>query len=475
MSAELAIEAGTVWTPFGLRADTTVLIEGGTITDLVPTVSARLPVGCEVLSARTHLVIPGLIDVHSHHREPGYTAKETIRTATMAAAMGGVTTSVGMPNVKPPVDAVDGYRRLMDTYAREALVDYNVNPLPLKRDELAGLAEAGALGFKLWMVEDTKRDYPHMPGLGVHDDDRLLEIFEAVRPTGLPLMVHPHNQALMSLAERRAWAAGEHDPEAYARAQRLYDGLVWDTAIQTLIRMQAAVGTRLHVLHLVTNRSIDMVRRAKDAQAAVTAEVNPFALFLGRMDLIRSKGPYVLGRWIPPDVQEALWAGLRDGTIDVIGTDHAPHTREEKDRGWRDMWTAPSGTPQLQDYLSQLLTHGVHAGRLSLDDLVRVTATNPARIFGLYPKKGSIQVGSDADLVVVDLDAEATVSDRDVLSACGWTPYEGQNVRGLPVHTIVRGQVVVRDRRIVGQPGMGRAAVPAREQVPVNDAGARAG
>ena len=373
--------------------------------------------------------------------------------------MGGVTTSIGMPNVKPPVNSVALYRGLVAVYERDAYVDFNLNVLPLLSEQVPGLAAAGALGFKIWMVEDSKRDYPHMPGLGVHADDQLLEVFEAVAETRLPLMVHPHNQALMNLAEQRAWRSSDRGPVAYARAQRFYDGLVWDTAIQTLLRMQQAVGTRLHVLHLVTTRSVDMVRGAKATGADVTAEVNPFALFLGDLDLIEKRGPYVLGRWLPSDVKDALWTGLRDGTIDVIGTDHAPHTVEEKERGWLDAWESPSGTPQLQDYFSKLLSNGVHANRISLDQAARVAAYNPARIFGLYPRKGTIEIGSDADLVVADLDAQRQISNAEAVSKCGWTPYDGDTVRGMPTHTVVRGAVVMRDRQIVGSRGWGRRAV----------------
>lgn len=452
-----AIAARRIWTESGWLDEGALAIEQGRIAWVGP--RSDLPRGIELFDAGGLTVLPGLIDTHSHHREPGFEHKESIRSATAAAAAGGVTVSIGMPNLKPPVTDTETLRSVLDRYAAEAIVDYNVNPAATRLDAIPALAEAGCLGFKIWMVVDTKRSYPHMPGLGVHDDGDLLEIFETVAGTGRPLMVHPHNQELMTLFERRSWARGETGPEAYARAQRAYDGIVWDTAVATLLRLQEAAATRLHVLHLVTERSIELVRAAKTAGRQVTAEVNGFALFLGSLDLIREKGPYVLGRWIPRATRERLWAALADGTIDLIGTDHAPHTREEKELGWQDMWKAPSGTPQLEHYLSKLLT-AVNDGVISLDAAVRATSLRPAQIFGLYPRKGTIAAGADADLVLVDTEARRRIG-LPVQSACGWTPYDGDDVVGVPVHTILRGEFVMRDGRVVGRPGQGRPALPA--------------
>ena len=147
--------------------------------------------------------------------------------------------------------------------------------------------------------------------------------------------------------------------------------------------------------------------------------------------------------------------------MDIIATDHAPHLREEKEPGWKDGWKAHTGTPSAQHYLSLLLTD-VSERRLSLERVVELTAHRPARLFGLYPRKGAIRVGADADLVAVDLQAETTITDETVLSKCGWTPYAGRKVRGVPVHTLVLGQFVFEDGKVVGEPGHGRLARPAR-------------
>jgi len=457
----LVIEHGTVWTPDGILDDASVVVEDQRIVEVA---QGRIDeAAAERVNAAGMLVLPGFIDSHSHHREPGFTHKEDIVSATRAAAAGGVTTSIGMPNVDPPATTADRYRAMLGLYRQKALVDFNVNPAPTVANEVPRLAEAGALGFKVFQVVDTKRSYPHMPGLGVTDDGDMLEIFENVAPTGLPVMVHPHNQELMDKFEQRHWARNEHGPLAYAAAQREYDGLVWNTAIAGLLWLQEATNVRLHVLHLVTRQSVDMVRAAKEAGRNVTSEVNGFALFLGDWEQIQEKGPRALGRWVPPDVKDALWTGIADGTIDVLGTDHGPHTLEEKLPGWEDMWKAPSAVPQLQDYLTQLLDKGVSTGRIDLDQAVRLASYNPAKVFGLYPRKGTIEPGADADLVIVDPEAEIEFRDENALSKCGWTPYHGERARGVPIHTVVRGRFVYRDREVVGDPGWGRLAQRSEE------------
>lgn len=456
---DLVVKGGEVWTPGGfVEAD--IAIHQGKIMAL-----GRSPAFPEsfnaVIDAKGKAVIPGLIDTHTHHREPGFTHKEDITTATQAAAAGGVTLSVGMPNVNPPTTTLERYRDVIEISKKKAIVDFNHNPSGTVPKEIPRLAEAGCLAFKIFMVKDTGRDYPHMPGIGLHHHGELFRCFEAVAKTGLPLMVHPHDQDLMDMIEQRYWQNEDRSPQAYAKAYREFDGIIWDTAIATLIRFQKATGTKLHILHMTTPGGLEMARRAKEEGRAVTVEVNPWALFLGSWQNVEKLGPYCLGFWVPEAHVEALWQGIEDGTVDVIGTDHAPHTKEEKDIGWKDMWKSPGGEPQIQDYLSLFLTE-VNRGRLTLDQLVRITSYNPARIFGVYPRKGLIQSGSDADLVIVDTKREETIRNETTYTRVGWTPYDGRKVKGVPVYTIVRGKVVMQDGKVVGKPGDGGFVTPVR-------------
>lgn len=453
----LVLRGGDVLTPGGLvRGD--VLIEGETITGIVGDSSGVQAE--ERVDVSGKVVIPGGIDTHTHLRDPGYTHKEDITTGTRAAAAGGYTTVVGMPNVNPATNTVARYQEALELYASKSLVDFNHNPAPTILEEIPGLAENGALGFKVYMIEDTGRDYPHIPGTGVHDHGRLLEIAEAVERTGRPLMVHPHDQELMNTIEARFWARGETDPVAYAHAYATHECIVWDSATWLLIRLQEATGVHMHVLHTKTPRMVNLLREAKERGQQVTSELNPAAVFLNcDIDTIERLGPYALGTWTGPAGAPPLWDAMNDGTIDVIGTDHAPHSKDEKEPGWSNMWEAHGGVPQIQDCLSLLLTE-VKRGRISLERAVELSATAPARIFGLYPKKGVIQPGADADLVVVDLEQRRTIRQEDVLSKCGWTAFDGVEVEATPIHTLVRGNFVMRDEVVVGKPGGGRQAVP---------------
>ena len=156
-----------------------------------------------------------------------------------------------------------------------------------------------------------------------------------------------------------------------------------------------------------------------------------------------------------------LWEAINDGTIDMIGTDHAPHTKEEKDRGWADMWSCPGGEPQIQDYLS-LFLDAVNQDKLSLDRLVRISSFNPAKVFNIYPKKGVLLPGSDADMVIVDMNKEEVISNETTYTKVGWTPYHNRKVKGVPIRTILRGKTVMQDGKIVGKPGDGQLVKPLR-------------
>jgi dihydroorotase len=454
---DVAIRGGTLVTATG-RARADLGISGERIAAIVGP-EVPLPADRTIDATGKHL-LPGAVDVHSHHREPGFTHKEDIVTATSACAAGGVTTSFAMPNVQPPPNTVERLDAMLELYEARSIVDWNVNAAGTVIEEIPGLATRGIAALKVFMVVDTGRDYPHMPGIGVHDHGKLLEIFETVGETGLPLMVHPHDQALMNHIEAGFWKRGERDALAYARAYAAHDGIIWDTAAAILLRLQRATGTRLHLLHTQTSGVVEQLRAAKAVGQRITAELNPWAVFLGNdWPTIERLVSYALSYYVPEKNTGPLWEALADGTIDLVSTDHAPHTREEKEPGWTDGWKAHTGTPSTQFYVP-LLLDAAAAGRLPLERVVELVATAPARAFGLA-RKGRLEVGCDADIAIVDLDGVLEIRDDIVLSKIGWTPYAGRRVRGIVETTMVRGRVVFEGGAVTGQPGWGRQARPA--------------
>ena len=451
------IKNGQLITAAG-RLSASVGIQNGVIAGIYT--PGQEPACGDIVDATGLAILPGVVDMHSHHREgsaPGFEYKDTIYTSTRQCAAGGVTTSVAMPNVNPPPNSLDLLKKQFAIYERDAIVDWNFNPAPTLRDEIPLMATQGIAAFKIFMVVDTGRSYPHMPGIGVHDHGQILEIMKHCAKVNIPLMVHPHDQALMDTIEKEFWDRNERDALAYAKAYAAHDGVIWETAIATLLRLQKAAGCHLHILHTQTSGSVDLIRRAKSEGQRVTCEINPWALFLGcEWSSIQRLGSYALSYWVPEKNVPSLWEGLNDGTIDIVATDHAPHTREEKEIGWQDGWKAHTGTPSTQFYLSMFLTAALE-GKISLERVVEACSTAPARIFGLT-KKGDVAVGRDADIVLVDLNREYEISDGDVLSLTGWSPYAGRKVRGKPVHTMVRGRTVYLNGEVIGEKGWGKQA-----------------
>jgi dihydroorotase len=455
MTHDLVIRGAKAILEDGTRS-ADIAIDGETIAAITQAGAAAK--GKREIKADGLVALPGLIDMHSHHREPGFTHKEDLRTIGLQCAAGGVTTSVAMPNVSPPPTTAANLDEMLAIYRQRAPVDYNVNASGVELAEIPKLAERGILAFKIFMVVDTGRSYPHMPGIGLHKHGELYERMKAIKATGIPLMVHPHDQALMDAIEHEYWDRGERDFRAYAKAYAHDDGVIWDTAVAVLLRLQEATGVRLHLLHTQTKRVVEMLRVAKAGGRPVSSEVNPWCFWLGNdWSNIERLGAYALSYYVPPHHSEAVYAGFRDGTVDIMATDHAPHLREEKEPGWTDGWKAHTGTPSEQFYLSLLLTD-VAAGKLSYERLADATATRPAKIFGLYPRKGAIRVGADADIVLVDPAKRHTITDADVLSKCGWTPYAGREVQGIPMYTLLRGTLINDNGTLELHEGFGRQA-----------------
>jgi dihydroorotase (multifunctional complex type) len=437
-----------------------IVIEGEQIAALVNRGAG--PSDAETIDGTGRIAIPGGVDVHVHTREPGYTHKEDLITCTRQAAAGGYTTIFGMPNLDPPTMTTDDLDSVLDLYASKSIVDYNHNPAAKVLGQISPMAERGIAAYKIYMVVDTGRSYPHPSAIGVHDHGELYQAMKAVAETGLRLMVHPHDQSIMDVVEQAYWAAGDRSPQAYGKTLAVDDGIIWDTATALLIRLAEATGCKLHIVHVQTTRQVEMLRQARAKGIDVTGEVNHWALFLGRMSDIDEQGSYVLSYYVPDHHREAVWAAMEEGVVDMLSSDHAPHTREEKEVGWTDAWAAHTGTPGIQ-YQLPLMIDAMHQGKISLPRLVDLVATAPARVFGL-DRKGTLSPGSDADIVLADTDREWTITNDSVLSKIGWTPYDGRTIRGAVTRTLVRGADVWIDGEVVGQPGHGKHATPTMER-----------
>lgn len=451
MAIDVRIRGGRVHAPWGAqRAD--ILIAGGRIAGLV-TPDADVP-AAQTIDADDLDVLPGVVDLHAHSRTPGLEHKEDFRTVSAAAANGGITTYVDMPNVEPPTTTAALLREKREIAARDSIVDWGHFASGSQADRVAELAEAGATGYKIFMVAGA---YPHDSRIAVSANDQLYESLEAIARTGLPCLVHPFDQAVFDLFTHRALAEGK--PDDHRTRVQLYTGidLVWRSAFATLLEFQKETGARLHLLHTHASGSLKLLKRAKAEGQPITAALDPKYFTLTRADLERLGPRAYSGAVVTEDAERLalIYQSLSDGTIDTIDSDHGPHTLEEVELARTDASKAQLGSPQYDDMLAIMLNN-VHEGKMSMRDVVRLMCENPARLIGRFGEKGAIVPGADADLVLVDRARTLTLSDSRVKTKVGWTPYHGRTVRGAPVLTMLRGTVVMRDGEITGKPGGGR-------------------
>ena len=392
----------------------------------------------EVVDVTGHHLIPGGIDMHVHFREPGYTHKEDWGTGTQAAAMGGVTTVFEMPNTHPPTRSVTELRQKQDC-ARKACVDFGLYGLLAEDniDEIPGLIAAGANAFKCFMG-NTFGNLPS-PSTGA-----MLEGFEKVAPSGLRISLHAETASIMAWRQAKLEAAGLNDPLHHIAAR---PEVVAIEAVARAAILAEWTGARIHVLHISSAGELRPLAEAKARGVDVTGETCPCYLFLDSRDYDR------LGSVIRvnPPVREAkdskaIWEALQTGVVDMIATDHAPHTPEEKQKDV--IWQADCGFPGVETQMPLMLTE-VAAGRMSLEHYVRISSANPARAFGMWPMKGRLAVGAHADIAVLDMTREEVVQAKRLHSRGKITPFEGRKTVGAPVHTIVRGAFVQRNRALV--------------------------
>src|SRR5437762_1646400 len=445
ITADLVIRGGSVVSP-DCVTDASIAIKDGAIVRVGS--EATMPSARETLDARGLHVLPGAIDVHVHFRDPGYPHKEDFASGTAAAACGGVTTIFDMPNTIPPTGSAQELAAKHRIAAGKAHVDFGLYGL-LGEDTIEhvpALVDGGVVGFKLYMG-NTFGKIPS-PSTGA-----MLEAFEVVAPTGKRISLHAETNSIMERRETRLREAGGTDPLSHLASR---PAVVAIEAVSRGVVLAEWTGARIHILHISSADELRPLREAKLRGVDITGETCPHyrrfdeQAYADHRSVIRVNPP-VRER----HHQDGLWQGLYDGTIDMIATDHASHTPAEKLRN--DIWTVDCGFPGVETQMPLMLTQ-VRAGRLSLCDYVRLTSTKPAKAFGLYPAKGALLPGSDADITLVDLNREDTIAAAHFQSRSKITPFEGMKVTGMPIHTLVRSRFIMKDRQIVGESkGWGRS------------------
>ncbi len=432
---DLVLRRGKVATPNGIEpAD--VGIRDGCFAGLgdLSRAEAAETIDCVGL----HL-LPGVIDSQVHFREPGLTHKEDLGSGTAAAACGGVTLVFEMPNTKPPTDSAAALADKLSRADGRAWCDFAffVGATAENARHLGSLERLpGCAGVKLFMGSSTG-------SLLVDEPDALALVLKHGRRR---VAVHAEDEA--RLRERRTLVV---DGAPVSMHPEWRDAEAAISATRRLLKLATAAGRPVHVLHISTAEEMDVLRRYRDL---ATVEVTPQHLTLEAPDCYDRLG--TRAQMNPPirtaEHRHALWRAVLDGTVDVLGSDHAPHTLDEKAQAYP---ASPSGMPGVQTLLPLMLDH-VAAGLLSLERLVDLTSAGPQRIFGLAGK-GRIAAGYDADLTVIDLRARRTIEDSWIRSRCRWTPFAGRTVTGWPIMTVVRGRPVMRDGELIGAPS-GRPA-----------------
>lgn len=411
-----------------------------------------------VIDAKGMLVLPGCIDSHTHINDPGFTHREDFVTGTSSAAAGGVTMIIDMPCCSvPSVRSVENLEHKLSKLEGRGLVDYamwgGITGEDVRNDVLNIVkeqADQGVVSFKVYMT-------PSVPTYPRVTDPEMLEAFFAVAETGMPIGIHAENYAICDYYVNKLKKQGRMDAPAWAEARMI---LAEKAAIQLGISFSEESGARLHIVHMSTGVGAELVKAAKIKGLKVTAEVCPHYLTLNAVDAMTEFGSFA--KIAPPlrrkEDNDRLWTGLVDGSVDFVATDHAPYEiATEKAAPGMDIWTSFPGIPGVETMVPVMVSEGYNKGKISLSRLVEVLCKNPAVHYGLYPKKGTLEVGADADFTIIDLDKEWTVDQELMHCKPKYTPFHGMKLKGKVDKTIVRGNLIYDDAEgIVAKPGVGQ-------------------
>jgi allantoinase len=402
-------------------------------------------------------LIPGGIDTHTHFEEPDPRLLEGFTSGGAGAAAGGITSAVEMPQAHPTTITRELLLHKQRLVEQNAVIDMAlwggvVGPPGQTVSDLDGMAREGAAAFKSFMASSS----PFFPAV---DHAQLLWAMREAERLDLPYGLHAEDHQLLNDGLDRLRAAGRKDPLAHAESR---PPLVETVAVNTALLLAAETGCHVHICHVASVGALALIQEAKERGVRVTAETCPQYLMLNTDDLVRLAG---FARCAPALREQAevdgIWEYVLDGTIDLVCSDHCPYTLESKQAGDGDIFEAPLGLSGVQTLLPAFFSEAVVKRGLPVERFVALTAANPARIFGLYPRKGTLSVGADADIALLDPNAIWTVAVDDALHKQKWTPYEGKEITGRVVRTIRRGETIFDDTlqgsdRMTARPGSGR-------------------
>lgn len=416
----------------------------------------------EVIDAKGKYVLPGGIDSHTHMEMPfmGTTTVDDFEYGTMAAAFGGVTTILDFaiqPKDKTFLETMALWRGKADP---KVVIDYGIHlaVTNLTEDlvkEIPKVLNSGVCSFKLFM--------PYRKEGLMSDDGRIYRMLEESRKLGFLVQLHAENNAVLELLIERNVAAGRLSAEYHAKSR---PNFVEGEAVHRGLVLAAATGGNLYIVHMSTKEALAELAIMKAMGANVYGETCPHYLTLTDEKYLSPKGRrYIMS---PPlrskDDNEALWCGLADGTLSTVATDHCTFTNAQKDMGKDNFTKVPNGVPGTETMIPVLHSEGVGKRRISINKMVEVVSYNPAKLFGLYPRKGTLDIGSDADIVIFDPKFEMELSVKNLHSKIDYSIYEGFRVKGMPTYTFIRGKPVIYDRKFVGKKGSGKFVLRTKHQ-----------
>ncbi len=424
----------------GQIIDCCIAIEEGKIQKIGR--ETQMPQADEKTDLHNLLVLPGLIDEHVHLRDEGRAYKEEFSSGTAAAAAGGFTTVLDMPNNDPVTMSVKRLQNRMELAQRRLLVNVGFySEFPKTITEIKDIADAGAVAFKLFMGNQTG-------GLNVDDDAAIKEAFKSAADAERLVAVHAEDREMLSTNEAKLKQAQKATPADYLRA---HTEAVELRAVQRLLKLTEGMDVRLHFCHISTADALAAISEAKKAERKITCEVTPNHLILTSDEIGRFGGLAIMAPPLRDRTQvDALWKGLDDGSVDTLGSDHAPHTLEEKLAS--SVWEVKAGIPGLEVTLPIMLTM-VRKNRLTLNQVIAFLSEKPAEIYGLKDR-GKLEAGKNADLTIVDY-SPFKIDASKFKSKAKFSPYNGWEVYGKPAKTIVNGQVVYEDGEIIAKGGVG--------------------